>query len=381
VFFMVADTRKIAAYFSHLTTQLEVRKDLHCVAVAHMVPNSLQFLPALNGLVPLAAVLAKPKSVKRKEYGLLSSQFHLHPITRDWASNSNSVVEFLNERGLRKSSLIILDIGGYFASSIDDIVDKFEGRVLGVMEGTENGVQRYEKSAPSKTAVVTVARSPLKLPEDHLVASSIVYSIEAVLRDQAAILQSRTAALIGYGRVGSSVAELLRGRGINTVVYDKDPMKLALAAAKGFQAYKRLGDALASATLVVCATGNVALNLAGFGALRTGTVVASVTSSDDEFNLSCLSRGYLRSEVTPELIKYEENRPGGRHFYLVADGNAANFLHGAVIGPAIQLIEGEKLFAVNSIANDSVKYTPGKIAELSETSRRTVAEVWNEHFL
>ncbi|MDE4099725.1 NAD(P)-dependent oxidoreductase [Phaeobacter gallaeciensis] len=304
-----------------------------------------------------------------------------HQLSREWAGEANEVVDTLHKMGLTGKRLILIDIGGYFASSVDLIAKNFKGELLGVMEGTENGVMKYEQHLGYRTPIITVARSPLKLPEDHLVASSVVFSIESVLRDQAEILQTRTSAVIGYGRVGSSVAEILRNRGINTVVHDTDPIKLAEAAARGFQSHTSLPDALNGASLVVCATGNFALDLRGFGMLASGCVVASVTSADDELDLDCLKSGYVRTEVSTNLTRYEENRPGGRHFFLVADGNAANFIHGAVIGPAIQLIEGEKLAAIRALIDKKVEPAKDRLAELPVEARREVAEIWIEHFL
>jgi adenosylhomocysteinase len=383
---MSANAGNITAYFSHLVSRLGADREVHCVAVAHMVPNTLFFAPALNALMTLAVLLAKPKSIGRPEFKSLSERYYTPSLSRDWAADSKQVVGMLNDRCLTKKKLIFIDIGGYFSQSINDICSTFDGTILGVLEGTENGAIRYEKQQkeghrPFTVPIITVARSPLKLPEDYLVGSSIVFSIEAVLRDQAEILQTRSAIVIGYGRVGSSVANILRARGINSVVFDTDAAKLAEAAARGFQAVARLDDGLPSASLVVCATGGKALELRGFGMLQSGCVVASVTSADDEFDLGCLAQGYNRTQSGPNLVKYEENRPGGRHFFLIADGNAANFIHGAVIGPAIQLIEGEKLMAIRELILGKFSPTIGGLCELGEEKRREVAEIWIEHFL
>ncbi|MBY2987008.1 MULTISPECIES: NAD(P)-dependent oxidoreductase [Rhizobium] len=378
---MSAISSRISAYFSHLVSQLGSDKDVHCVAVAHMVPNTLHFAPALDRMMTLSGLLAKPKSVTRPEYKILKDEYTMPGLTREWAADATQVVTTLYELGLSKKRVVLVDIGGYFVDSIDKITELFDGEILGVMEGTENGVQKYENRLPYKTPIITVARSPLKLPEDHLVASSVVFSIEAVLREQAEILQTRTAAVIGYGRVGRSIAGILRDRGINTVVYDMDAVKLAEAAARGFQAHTRLEDALPQASLVVCATGSRALGLRGFGMLQSGCVVASVTSSDDEFDLACLDAGYDRRELHQNMVRYDENRETGRHFFLIADGNAANFIHGAVIGPAIQLIEGEKLKAIRELIDRSVPVAKKSLHELNTDQRRTVAEVWIEHFL
>ncbi|MEN5277391.1 NAD(P)-dependent oxidoreductase [Brucella sp. TWI432] len=377
---MSASFKTINAFFSHLITELGEKREVHCVAVAHMVPNTLHFALALNRLVTLSAIFAKPKSVGRPEFSELSETFSMPPLSRDWASDKDAVVQELYKLGLKNKDVVIVDIGGYFSKSIDEVSKAFEGNILGLLEGTENGVIKYEENAPYNTPIVTVARSPLKLPEDHLVASGVVFSIEAVLREQAEILQTRTAAVVGYGRVGRSIAGILRGRGINTVVYDNDPVKLAEAAARGFQANVSLRDAVSHASLVVCATGNKALKLNGFGMLQSGCVVASVTSADDELDLHSLIDGYDRTPMG-NLTKYEENNGSGRHFFLVADGNAANFLHGAVIGPAIQLIEGEKLKAIKALIDRRVESGGKKLFELPVEDRREVAKIWIEHFL
>lgn len=371
---------QIRAYFSHLVAQLHRSRDVHIVAVAHMVSNTLFFAPALNDIATLSCILVKPKSSHRSEKEALERQFKLEVLTREWAADPQNVISLLYSLGLKGQKVILVDIGGYFANSLDGIVSGFEGALLGLLEGTENGIQKYEQHLPRLVPIITVARSPLKLPEDYLVGSSVVFSIEAVLRSNAEILQTRTALVIGYGRVGSSIAEILRGRGINTSVYDCRPAPLAEAAAKGFRAHKQLHKALEDASLVICATGNKALDLKGFALLKNGAVVASVTSSDDEFDMTKLNEAYQRKEGTPHLITYEEVRGGVvRSFSLVADGNAANFLHGAVIGPAIQLIEGEKLAAIRSLIDGQLPV--GKVNEVRNEVRAVVATTWNDHFL
>jgi adenosylhomocysteinase len=373
--------KKIGAYFSHLASVLGSNKDVSTVAIAHMVPNTVLFAPALNEITSLAGILPKPKSEGTKEHKVISSLYKTQGLSREIASDPISVLKRFKKFGLSSQDLVLVDIGGYFSESIDQIADQYDGKILGVLEGTENGIKRYEKKLPVKVPLITVARSPLKLPEDFLVGSSVVFSIEATLREYSEILQTRTATVVGYGRVGSAVAEVLRGRGISTFVYDNDPAKLAEAAARGFRACTRLGDALSHSTLVVCATGGTALDLQGFAMLRSGCVVASVTSADDELDLQSLEAGYNKTVLSRSITRYEENRPGGRHFSLIAGGNAANFLHGAVIGPAIQLIEGEKLAAISTLINRYQQLPTGQVLEVERDLRRTVAEVWNEHFL
>lgn len=377
---ILSDT-KIKGYFEDLTSKLKSDRAVKAIVIAHAVPNTVMFLPYVERLVSVACVLAKPKTVHTKEYGVISKNFPTHTLSREWASNSADILPFLSKFDVQASKFIFVDIGGYFVRSAPDVEMVLNRNFLGVLEGTENGLQKYERGPWPTYPLISVARSPLKLPEDYLVASSVVFSVEAVLRDEAEILQTRTAAVLGYGRVGSSVADILRGRGISTVVYDTNPVQLAMAAAKGFKAHKTLKSALAGATLVICATGNKSLRGKDFNMLQDGCVVASVTSADDELDMGYLVKKYGKDTSSGNLVRYSR---GKRHILLVADGNAANFLHGAVIGPAIQLIEGEKLAAISRLIGSKLPaplHSGPPYYEVEPSDRNLVASTWNHHFL
>jgi adenosylhomocysteinase len=380
-----SERKRIAAYFAHLTTRLGPVEGVKCLCVAHMVPNSLDFIPAIDRMIGIGLVLIKPKSAGRPESSVISSTFPSKVLDREWSSDPFTVYQVLEEHHLDKVGLVIADIGAYFAPSLDALQVLCEERITGVMEGTENGAVEYERIRPKTVPVATVARSRLKLPEDYLVGSSVVFSIEATLRDQAQILQTRTACVIGYGRVGSAVADILRNRGISTVVHDHNPIAMAEAAARGFPVYRRIDTALGHASLVVCATGDAstpALDSFALNSLKPGCVVASVTSSDTVIDEQALSLGFKQPTAISQHLTRYESQGGESYFWLIAGGNAANFIHGAVIGPAIQLIEGEKLAALHTLASGSLADSRGQgLVEVSLKHKELVAQIWNEHFL
>lgn len=374
------ENERLRAYFSHLISTFDRLGDVSLVCVAHMVHNSTIFLPALRSLASVDLVLPKPKTADSAEARVIKDLgFNVHALSREWATRASAVAARIRSATDPSHRVILVDIGGYFADSLNEISEELDGRLIGLMEGTENGVQKYEKSGSAYSVpIVTVARSPLKLPEDYHVGSGVVFSVEAVLREQAQILQTRSACVIGYGRVGSSVAEVLRSRGISTVIHDTSPIAMAEAAARGFRVYRRLDDALQTSNLVVSATGGHALDRQALASLRSGAVIATVTSADDEFVEDDLGR-YKPSEVSPSITRYDSS--GQRYFWLVNNGNPANFLHGAVIGPAMQLIEGEKIAAISSIARGTYTGAHGGIGEVGKEERLHVARIWNEHFL
>lgn len=355
---------------------------MHCVAIAHMVPNAIPFLQALSKLVTLDLVLAKPKSFNRPERRIIQETVGIPVarLTRELTADPARLRRQLAQAGAVDQRLALIDIGGYFAGSADAINATLDGNLIGIMEGTENGAQRYDASLPATVPVITVARSPLKLPEDYLVGASVVFSIEAVLREQAEILQTRRACVIGYGRVGSGVADMLRGRGIPTSVFDVDPVATANAAARGYEVFATLGAALKRNNLIVCATGQKALRAEHFRQLRPETVVASVTSSDDELDLAGVDATHQRYEHSTHIVEYVSRADDDAAFWLINDGNAANFLHGAVIGPAIQLIEGEKLAAIATLSANPPPPAHPPLAEVAANLRREVATIWVNHF-
>ena len=77
-----------------------------------------------------------------------------------------------------------------------------KAKLIGVVEDTENGHKRYEQIAFPPCPVLSVARSPLKEPEDFLVGHAIVFSAEALIRQSGVVMVNKRALVIGYGKIG-----------------------------------------------------------------------------------------------------------------------------------------------------------------------------------
>ena len=373
---------QVETYFRQVTASLPKASGHFSVCVVHMLPDALQFLEAVDRIAPIGLVLEKPNSVVAESHKLALRRFpkRVKTLSRTWAEDAARVIKTLNAAGLPDEKIILIDIGGYFAPSIRDLVKKYKGTIAGVLEGTANGFERYRDEIRANgelgIPILTVANSPLKGPENHLIGASVAFSIEAVFRDHGQVLQSHDACVLGFGRVGRSVASALRGRGVPTRVYDTNAVALAEAAAQGYAVSRDLKKALARTTLVVSATGHKALTKEGFAALANGAFVATVTSADDELDMSALSRGYFHREVSSSLDWYGK---GSRGFFLMHKGNAINFLHSAVVGPAIQLLEGEKLACIAHIGQ--AKTTGSGISEASAAQRDEIANIWLRHFI
>jgi len=355
------------------------------VIVQHLLPTAIPFLNTLGKHFHITAVIPKPKSIHEPTLDQLQNSSDRFPILHanrqqltDVAYLEQNIFSVACER-----KILIFDVGGYFSNSIDIINDNFKNKLVGIVEDTENGHQKYERYIESSLAqnkdlpipILSVARSPLKEPEDHLVGQAIVFSTESVLRENNTLLTNKKVLVIGYGRLGKSIANTLSVRNINVCVYDKDPIIQAQALAHGFKTQPRL-EAISQADLIIGATGNKSLQRTDFKLLKHCSFVASVTSSDDEFDFGDLVKSMPNNNSCHGVHVFHND---DRMFQLIHNGNAINFLHKGVLGPYYYLVACElikcmlKLMEIGGFKSDGIE-------TLTLTDRRSIADNWLTSF-
>ncbi|GAA3368456.1 adenosylhomocysteinase [Streptomyces sannanensis] len=364
---------RLDAFFRHITAQFPAGEQVTSLIITHLLPERPAFLRAMASTSTVGAVLPKPKSIDQPTLEDVRLTYDVHHLSRDLFADSTRALEYLEDTA-GGQHVVLMDIGGYFAPCLATLVEKFSGRVLGVVEDTENGHQRYAALDPLPCPVVSVARSPLKDCEDHLVGRSIVFSTDALVRARGDILTSRNACVIGFGKIGRAIAQALRAQDLRVTVYDTDPVKRVQAHSHGFRTSSTTTEAVRDAELVLCATGNLALRQDDFAAMRNGAYLASVTSSEDELELGSLHGLYQRTPVGEHLTRYEIT---GHYFYVLAGGGAVNFVHGAAVGTYIHLVQAEILAATAALSHS--RFQPG-LHDMPPPDRQTIARIWLDHF-
>ncbi len=364
---------RLDAFFQQITTRFPAGDPVTTLVITHLLPERPAFLRAMAATSTVAAVLPKPRSVDEPTLEQVRRAFTVHDLSRELFADSTRALEYLEDTAGGRN-VVLVDIGGYFAPCLDTLVEKFSGRVLGVVEDTENGHQRYAALDHLSCPVVSVARSPLKDCEDHLVGRSIVFSTEALVRARGDILTSRNACVIGFGKVGRAIAQTLRAQDLRVTVHDTDPVKRVQAHSQGFRTSTSTAEALQDAELVLCATGNLSLRHGDFAALRNGAYLASVTSSEDELELGSLHGLYQCTPVGEHLTRYEIT---GHYFYVLADGGAVNFVHGAAVGTYIHLVQAEILAATAALSHG--RFQPG-LHDMPAPDRQSIARTWLDSF-
>jgi 8-oxo-dGTP pyrophosphatase MutT (NUDIX family) len=365
-------------FFDSLAKSLDLPKRVSTIVVAHFIPDVLPYLNTLSQISDVRALIPKPKSIDAAIMEKLKRRFRIESVTREELANGDMLTQLID--GV-SDEVVLFDIGGYFAGRPDaplltKLAESFPDKLLGVVEDTENGHQKYQALPEVPVPVYSVARSPLKDNEDLLVGQSVVFSADVILREVGKLIQYHSCSVFGYGKIGSSIAYHLLLRGVKPHVYDTDPIR-RLKAHNELCSVPSRKHILAHSDIIFCATGNQSMKIHDFRQLKPGCFIFSVTSSDDEMDLKYLEGEYTGADVSESkhITKYSSFK---NHFYLVNKGNAVNFIHKAVLGDFIHLVRGEMISALKPLL--SAKPEPG-LRKLKKKHRREIAKIWASAFI
>lgn len=349
------------------------------VVVSHIIPDAVHYLRAIDTIFPIQTIVPKPNSIDEKTYTIVRKDFKISHVCReDMAQDTeNEVIRILENTN---EKILLFDIGGYFAHIHETWPVTILERIALIIEDTENGYQKYEhvigdserKKQNYPFKVVSVARSPLKENEDFLVGQFVFFSADALMREDGKLIQYLKCGILGYGKIGRSIASHLLQRGVKPAVYDTNPLKRVSA----FNELNRIPDRdsiIKESDILFSATGNKSLKIEDFRELKNGCYIFSVTSSDDELELEFTGE-YEKQEVRKHIFKYSNENMN--YFFLVNDGNAVNFIYNAVMGDFIHLVRAEMILAINGLPG----YAPGKISTVPTDIRENIAESWLKVF-
>lgn len=364
-------TDATARFFSTVATAVPPFKGCF-VVVSHVLPTIVPFVRALESIGRIAAIVPKRGSIDGRTLTEIESSHCVLKVDRQMLGTTeylrSSVLPLLGT-----DEVIVLDVGGYFSGALGELHSALGDRLLGVVEDTENGHQKYAQMPPHGVPVVSVARSISKRYEDRWVGQAIIFSAEAILRSAGTTLIAKRPYVIGFGKIGQSVAHNLKNRGLNVTIWDRDSHQRLYARCKDFLVTTKQ-DGLRACELVFCATGNKALEGDDFNSIRPGAVVFTVTSSDDELDLAALD-GYETSDAGFALTRYSS---GDHFFFLANSGNPVNFLHGAEVRPYIHLVQGAMLMAMGRLVTRQVP--AGTIGGLTREEETFIADLFENCF-
>jgi len=363
--------RKDEIFFSRIKRTIPQLKNTNIVVVSHIVPDILPFIQTLTSIAENVCVIPKPNSISLKVLSYLPKDL-IHHLSREQLQSE----QILNEIFPSDKKSLVIDIGGYFATKeFFDFCNR-EKRVVGIVEDTKNGFIKYKKLKDLVTLpVFSVARSELKQNEDDLVGYSVAYYAEMIMRKKQLLPRYLTVGIIGYGKLGKGVAKYLFNQNIKPIVYDINTIRMVEAYKDGC-VLKDKKELLANCQLIFCATGSMAIAGDDFKIIRPGCYLASVTSSEDEFDIKQIVEG-LEETIEDKFIAKFENKY--THFYFINKGNAVNFIDkdGDRVGDFIRLVQGEIMTALALLVQKP--RSPG-LLEVPEDDRKTIAQIFIENY-
>jgi adenosylhomocysteinase len=352
------------------------RLPVQLLVLTHLLEDRPVLVEALHRIAPIAALIGVEYSNRPKVVAELERSHRvLTPRLEELCDPE--ILETMTVEAIEPDrAVVICEIGGYFAPILRRLQLRLGEKLIGAIEDTEAGHRAYQFSAENEglpCPVFSLARSPLKRPEDALIGVSCVFSVDRILRDAGMLLDTREALVLGYGKIGRGVALALRNRHCHVSVFDVAPVHRALALAEGF-AVPHLARAVQRADLILGTTGTCSLDEPTLASCKPGAVLASCSSKDVEFDTCSLRRNY-RVEFHSDSLTTFKRDSGALH--LLYDGRPVNFRDGAVVGPFLTLVQGELLVAISEIVERAAETG---LHEVSELSRELVATRWLESF-
>lgn len=160
--------------------------------------------------------------------------------------------------------------------------------------------------------------------------------VDGFMRATSTLLGGKKVLQIGYGYVGSGIANKFRAMGANTMVYDIDPVLLLKAKADGHMVDLQLNELIAQAEVIITATGrfhiirkeHISLFKNGLMLLNAGHFGFEIDA--DELREASDSFEMLSSDL--ELIRY-----GAKKIFLLGGANPVNLSVGT--GNPIPIID------------------------------------------
>lgn len=362
------------------------------IILEHILPTTESMINILheNG-AEIHTVVAKPYSIDEKVLDRLkANNFCIVKDSYENYESTNILQEILNDAVKKsekdKKSIIIVDVGGYFAKPIIELqkVNKnCTTYIAGIIEDTTFGHNRYLEAVKKiRVPVFSVARSSLKEIEARFVGQDAVMAMETLLRELGILMSGRHALVIGYGMIGKNVALALKNSHLVVSVYDQYDFRNLAAYIDGYNIHKKR-ELIKNADIIFFATGNPsgALTYEEIEECKDCAILVSAGSKNTEFAFKELKAQKTKEvELSKHLTEY--SLPNGHRIVVAKNGTAVNFLLPSLSVEVLDLVFSEillcALLLLRERAGDpkKIKYKPGTIHETESKHRATISKDW-----
>jgi len=323
------------------------------IVLEHILQTTGRFITLLHKAgADINAIVAKPYSKDAHVLQRLKSSFNVIEESYETLETTEVLHNLIKKAAEESQSdgrhVILLDVGGYFAKPLSELDPELLHCVVGVVEDTTFGHNRYIKAAKEiPVPICSVARSELKEIGARFVGRDAVQAVDHILRELGISITGRNALVIGYGMIGRNVARNLRSYDLNVYVYDIEDRQLLKAYTDGFHIHKkvvllRAADIILSATGSEAIYGRPAMSFEEIEDCKNGIILVSVGSKDTEFDVASLKRNALKKiDLGHYLERFE--MPNSKDVILAKEGTAINFILPSMAVEILDLVFSEIL--------------------------------------
>lgn len=275
-------------------------------------------------------------------------------ITIDDGADLVGILHQLHYKEETYETKIITEILGEDSRKlIDDIHGGCEETTTGIMRlrnMAKNNVLRYPIIAVNDAKSKSLFDNPIGTGQSAL---------DGILRATNTLIAGKNVVVVGYGRVGSGIAERFKGMGSKVTIIEVDPISALRAVMFGFNV-DTLENASKYGDIFITATGNLnVIRKEHIQKMKNQAILANAGHFDVEISKNDFKTlEKTKSNIRQNLDQY--TLPNGNKIYLLAEGRLVNL--GSAEGHPSEVMDLS--FSVQAL---SVEYIVKNKGQLSNT--------------
>jgi adenosylhomocysteinase len=220
---------------------------------------------------------------------------------------------------------ITLDDGADLVSTIHKERTDLISGIIGGTEETTTGVVRLRAMAREnalKYPIVAVNDAQSKSLFDNPLGTG-QSALDGIIRATNVLLAGKDVVVVGYGRVGSGIAERAKGHGARITIVESNPINALRASMAGFRVTTMI-EAAKCGDIIITATGDInVVRKEHFQEMKDKTILANAGHFDVEISKPDLEEiSAAKRKLTRCIDEY--TLKNGCRLFLLAEGRLVN---------------------------------------------------------
>ncbi len=230
--------------------------------------------------------------------------------------------------------------------------------IIGGTEETTTGVVRLKALAEKgelKYPIIAVNEAKSKSLFDNPIGTG-QSALDGIMRATNVLLAGKNVVVVGYGRVGSGIAEKARGLGAKVTIVEVDPIKALKAAMSGYNVTS-MSKASIYGDIFITATGDInVIREEHMKKMKDGVILANAGHFDVEISKPDLNKISIKKERISNCVE-RFTLQNGRRIYLLAEGRLVNL--GCAEGHPSEVMDLS--FSIQALSIEYIVKNKGKL--------------------